>query len=91
MPKRASAWLWSCDKKATSGRLSLKIDVLKNWTMPSTNTVWNLTYKHKVLTPTEFMAVVPMRFPMTHVVDHEILPGFAKYIVEDWELQWHQI
>ena len=68
-----------------------EIDVLKNWTMPSTNTVWNLTYKQKVLTPTEFMAVVPMRFPMTHVVDHEILPGLAQYIVEDWELEGHQI
>ena len=32
----------------------------------------------------ELFEIVPMSFPMTHVVDADVFPGIAKFPVEQW-------
>ena len=40
---------------------------------------------YKKLSPEELKAVIPVCFPMTHQIDPEIMPGIARYPVDDWE------
>ena len=37
-----------------------------------------------MISPEELLEIVPMSFPMTHVVDADVFPGIAKYPVDEW-------